>query len=259
MKKYTLSWGGGVNSTAIIAMIKLGMLPEYTKENSHIVFADTGAEMQYTIEHTNKVFNAMLRDGWTTTILNPQHQQEYYTPRCKNKLLPKYCLDKKIIPSRINRWCTAEYKTKPIRKYAEQHGLNTLVLGISYEEQHRAKAIYSDTTDYPLIRHRIDRKGCIELTTKAGIAPAKKSGCYFCPYQRKKQWIELYREYPKLFKKAEKVESVAKEKYKGKGYYLCRELPIREQIKKWAHMEKSNCQQQEFKEFGLNQHCFCHE
>jgi 3'-phosphoadenosine 5'-phosphosulfate sulfotransferase (PAPS reductase)/FAD synthetase len=63
MKQYIFSWGGGVNSTAILAMIKLGMLPELTKDNTHIVFADTGAEMPYTYEHTSTCLQPMARGG----------------------------------------------------------------------------------------------------------------------------------------------------------------------------------------------------
>lgn len=255
--RYLLSWGGGVNSTAIIAMIKLGMLPEFTKDNSYIVFADTGVEMPYTYEHTNNVLSPMAKEGWKVKTVCPHRTPEYYSERCKHKTLMEYCLQKTVMPSRVNRWCTMEYKSKPIKKFRETLGETILVLGISHDEQHRAKARYARDTYYPLIEHGVDRKGCIELSRKAGIYEGKKSGCSFCPYQRKAQWLELYKNHGDLFKDVERLENNAREKYKGDAYYFVRDLPIQGQIDKWIKMDKSNCQQQEFKEFGLEQHCFC--
>jgi len=185
MKKYLISWGGGVNSTAIIAMIKLGMLPEYTKENSHIIMADTGCEMPYTYEHTNIVLSAMAKEGWIAKVVSPYKQPELYSKRCVEKGLPEYCTSNEIIPSRINRWCTMEYKNKPIKEYRAKHNIDILVLGIASEEKHRAKALYAKDTDYPLIRLDVDRDKCIELIKEAGLPEARKSGCSFCPYQRK--------------------------------------------------------------------------
>ena len=117
--KYIFSWGGGVNSTAMLAMMKLGMLPELTKENTHIVFADTGAEMPYTYEHTSRCLSPMASDGWKAVCLRPYDERYYelYSPRCRDLGLPEYCLEKQVMPSRTNRWCTMEYKSKPIKKF----------------------------------------------------------------------------------------------------------------------------------------------
>ena len=74
-KKYIISWGGGVNSTGILAMMKLGMLPVFTKENSYIVFADTCAEMPHFYEHTNLCLSPMARDGWQVKGISPYKNQ----------------------------------------------------------------------------------------------------------------------------------------------------------------------------------------
>jgi len=98
--KYILSWGGGVNSTAILAMIKLGMLPEFTPENTHIVFADTGAEMPYTYEHTTRCIGIMK--DWTWLCLRPYDERwkQFYSGRCQNRTLPQYCIEKQVMPSK---------------------------------------------------------------------------------------------------------------------------------------------------------------
>jgi len=245
-KTYIFSWGGGVNSTAILAMIKLGMLPELTKDNTHIVFADTGAEMPYTYEHTTNCLQPMAREGWVCKSLDSTRYPEIYTERFKGKTLGEYCHEKKVIPSRNQKWCTDETKAQPIRKYRIQLcGKNfkensVMILGIASEEKHRAKELGLDWTRYPLIEQEIDRQGCFELCKKAELPIPRKSGCYCCPNQSKAQWIELYVSFPELFKKAELMENNARERYNGKDYFLCRDIPIREQIMKWK--SKMHCE-----------------
>lgn len=251
--KYILSWGGGVNSTAILAMVKLGMLPELTKDNTHIVFADTGAEMPYTHAHTTRCLSGLPKEGWTVVRLHSSDKrwQKFYSGK-HNLTLPEYCMEKQVMPSRVNRWCTMQYKSKPIREYRKSLGETQLILGISSDEKHRAK--FPDTY-YPLIEQNIDRQGCIDLIAKTGLPTAKKSGCYFCPFQGKSQWLELYKEHKDLFNETEKLENIAREKFKGKAYCFIRQLPLREQIGKWLAKEKEDCKQQDL--FELDRHCLC--
>ncbi len=257
-KTYILSWGGGVNSTAILAMIKLGMLPELTKDNTHIIFADTGAEMPYTYEHTTNCLSPMAKDGWKVKVLRPYQDQEFYSKR--NVItLPEYCKEKQVMPSRVNRWCTMEYKSKPIKEYRKNLNPNweeiVLILGIASEEMKRAKFLGMEHTYYPLIEQKIDRKGCIELIKKADLPEARKSGCYLCPFQGKFQWIELYQKYPEYFKKCEEIENIAREKFTGDAYYFIRNLPLKQQIDKWLAKIKDECKQKDM--FELDRHCLC--
>jgi len=258
-KTYIFSWGGGVNSTAILAMIKLGMLPELTKDNTHIVFADTGAEMPYTYEHTSSCLQPFGKDGWRVKVLRSYVDREFYTDRFKDKTLEDYCLEKKVIPSRNQRWCTGETKAQPISKYRkhlcgkEWKSNSVMLLGIANEEQHRAKELGVEWTRYPLIEQSIDRKVCFELCKKAELPIPRKSGCYCCPNQSKAQWIELFVEFPDLFAKAERMETNARTRYDGKDYFLCRNIPIREQIMKWK--SKMNCGEKDL--FEENRHCLC--
>ena len=243
---YILSWGGGVNSTAILAMIKLGMLPELTKENTHIVFADTGAEMPYTYEHTTRCLVPMSQEGWKCLQISPYKYPEFYSKQIKGGL-DAYCIEKQVMPSRVNRWCTMEYKSKPIKEYRKSLNPNyqevILILGIANDELKRAKFLGHNHTYYPLIEQKIDRQGCIDLIAKSGLPIARKSGCYLCPFQGKAQWLELYKDYPNYFAEVEKIENIARDKYKGDAYCFIRDLPVRKQIEKWLAKEKYKCRQ----------------
>lgn len=45
-----------------------------------------------------------------------------------------------------------------------------------------------------------------EVDGKTGVYNRSRSGCFFCFYQRKIEWIWLYERHPKLFKEAQKYE-----------------------------------------------------
>jgi len=62
------------------------------------------------------------------------------------------------------------------------------------------------TSMWVLIEHDIDRQGCKDLITKAGLEVPPKSGCYFCPFQRIAQWRELRMKHPALFRKVQELE-----------------------------------------------------
>jgi hypothetical protein len=96
-----------------------------------------------------------------------------------------------------------------------------------------------------------------DMAKEAGLNTPRKTGCYFCPYQRKAQWLELYTLHNDLFDIAQQIEDNARERFKGDAYYFVRDLRLTEQVEKWLRKEKDKCSQQEFEDFGLTQHCFC--
>ena len=66
--------------------------------------------------------------------------------------------------------------------------------GISTDEAQRAKketgfAHYQ--AEYPLIALGLSRMDCIKIIEDAGLPPAPKSACWFCPYKTKAKWQDL--------------------------------------------------------------------
>ena len=60
---------------------------------------------------------------------------------------------------------------------------------------------------YPLLDERpTTRQECIDLNTQEGWDVAK-SGCFCCPYQGGKQWLEAKRNHPDLFQIAVEMEN----------------------------------------------------
>lgn len=261
--KYILSWGGGVNSSAIIAMHLLGKL-SYPKKDLHIVFADTGAEMPETYEYVNVVGNMLVKKGYTVKVLRPYSHPEFYNKIVEGKsTLTEFCKKGSWLPSTQSRYCTYTYKVVPLRNY--RYSLcstkkkwkeeTVMILGIASDEKKRAKELGSEHTVYPLIENNIDRKGCVELIKKANLPQAHKSGCFYCPFQRKAQWIKLYRDYPELFKQVEELEQNKLKNKPDNKYCLVETTPIRDKIEKWLSKEKDDCKQGEL--FEEYRHCLC--
>lgn len=221
--KYLLSYGAGVNSTAILALIKLGQL-KYP--NLRIVFADPGAEKPSTYCYLKKI------------------QKEFNIEVCKSPkgTIIDYCREKKVIPVRTMRWCTGDFKIKPIAKWqAENDWVDAItILGISVDEKKRAK----DTESiYPLIDMGMTREDCKRVIKEAGWQVPDKSGCYICPFKRKIDWISMQTNSPDLFQICVELERNA-------GFTFHDEKTLM----RWLGDEKEQSRLMDFEEY---QHCLC--
>ena len=210
--KYIASYGGGVNSTALIVWLVKNNFPL-----DHVVFSDTGDEMPETYEYLDVMKRYLKRrDVPFKVVMN----------RKKDTLSDK-CLRRAVIPSQVWRWCTRDFKVIPIHAFYRR--MNSHIyqyMGIDYGEVHRMKPARVDyvTNLYPLIDYRIDRKECINLIKKARLPVPVKSGCYFCPYNNMDRWAEIHEKHPDLFKYSMKIEENNKhyqtQRLAPKGYSL---------------------------------------
>jgi hypothetical protein len=208
-KKY-LSFGGGVNSVALLLFLK------ERGESFEAVFADHGCDWPETYEYVN----TLIRKGYPITILKTR----------RNGLnIYDYCLKYKVIPSVRFRWCTEHWKVRPLREYYDGPAYD--LIGIDAGESHRAKYRETDNkvvADYPLVRLGIDRKGCVDVIKKHGLKVPQKSGCFFCFYQRPDQFRSLRDLHPDLFCKVLKLDEMCREKarLKGKKPFFLKNIPI---------------------------------
>lgn len=179
-----------MNSTAILALCLLKELPW----PDLIVFSDTGSEWP----HTYKYLNYLEEKGIRIT---------YLTGGIRYMTLIDYCHEKRIIPSRVNRWCTDYYKSTPIQYF--NRSLNEEIeswIGFDAGEMRRTEGRRKRKHRYPLIELGIDRAQCKKVIRRAGLGVPKKSGCFICPFQRKSQWIDLKKYHPELWKIAIDLE-----------------------------------------------------
>ncbi|WNZ28447.1 MAG: phosphoadenosine phosphosulfate reductase family protein [Candidatus Bathyarchaeota archaeon] len=196
-EKHILSFGAGLNSTALLVM-----LVEENYPLDEVVFADTGGEVPETYKHLKKVDSYLHKYGIPLTIV-----------KSKNGTLYNTCKRRKVIPSQIWRWSTRDYKITPIHAHYRSFDVPVIqYLGIAYEERNRKKKsrVPYVTNVFPLIERKLDRQDCIEIIMKAGLPMPVRSGCYFCPFNSLSRWKELYTKHPDLFLKAKELEETSK-------------------------------------------------
>lgn len=234
--KYVLSFGAGVNSTAILALIKQRKL---SYPNLRIIFADTGCERSSTYCHLKKMQKYFDIEIVKSRLNNGQS-------------LYDYCWKNKVVPMKMFRWCTDKFKIKPIEKWEKENNYEDAVsiIGFCKDEERRVKKRYGDKQEiiYPLIDLDIDREGCKKIIREIGWTIPEKSGCYLCPFQRKVSWLALKDNDPELFKKAIDLENNTKN---GTTFYYSNK-PVK--LMDWLKKDEG---QQRLTPFDEYQHCLC--
>jgi len=223
--KYYLSFGAGVNSTAILALIYLGKL-KY--DDLKIVFADTGCEKPATYCHINNMQKLFNIDVVKSNLGN----------------MYDYCFDKKVVPLRMFRWCTDKFKIRPINKWVKDNNLDdaTKIIGFCAGEENRLK--YNENEEYPLFDMGIDKNGCKKIISEVGWSMPPKSGCYICPFQKKMEWIAMMKNDKELWNKSIALEENTKNNMNITG------KPLKDWLKKEEYQER-------LFEFDDFQHCLC--
>ena len=192
--KYVASYGGGVNSTAMIIHLAGNRFPL-----DCVVFSDTGDEMPETYEYLDVMAKYLKRRNIPLEIVMNR----------KKEPLSEKCLRRGVIPSQVWRWCTRDFKVTPIHAFYRKLQSHVYqYMGIDYGEVHRMKPSGADyvTNLYPLIDYKINREGCINIIKGARLPVPIKSGCYFCPYNNMARWEGIYEKHPDLFRRARKIE-----------------------------------------------------
>jgi len=214
-----LSYGGGTQSTAMLILIKLG----YITKPDIVIHADTGSELPETIEFieiAKKYVEDVLKIPFAIV---KSHRGSLHEDYMKNGNIP-------IIGSRS---CTSNFKILPQRRLIRaivgrknKHLANTM-LGITTDEEKRRTEgdVQWLKLTYPLLdEFKYTRKECILLNNLNGW-DVKKSGCFVCPFQGGKAWLELKNNHPKLFQIAVEMEE-KKFKIKGGKLGLYQERPL---------------------------------
>ena len=192
MKSY-LSFGGGVNSVAMLLML------HEQKQDFEAVFVNHGTDWPETYEYLEMLQGWLEKKGLPQiTILKPNVDGV-------DNLYDK-CWKRGMVPCIYPRWCTTDFKIKPLRLYQKTPAF--VLIGFSTDEKKRARISVDSGIEnrFPLLENEISRDGCKEIIRKAGLPIPMKSGCFICPFQRPDQWKKLRRLHPDLFCKAEQLE-----------------------------------------------------
>ena len=163
-------------------------------------FCDTGAELPETYEYLTRL-EVIL--GHPIVRLNAERGFDHWFEVFRGAL-----------PSPQMRWCTKNMKIKPIEDWIGDDETVSYV-AIRADESNRKGHISTKPnirTQFPFVEDGIDHDGVLRILDTAGIglptyyAWRTRSGCYFCFYQRKAEWIGLSEHHPELFERAVAIE-----------------------------------------------------
>jgi hypothetical protein len=247
MSLLSISYGGGVNSAAMIElMIQKSIRPDL------ILFADTGGEKDQTYLNIAEHSKRLIAIGYPGIVtVHATRKGEKYTlaqHSLKTRLLPSLAYGKKS--------CSQKFKAAPMEKFinnwpAAQKAWKAgdkVVKAIGYHsgESHRvAKVAGRNAADkkyiywYPLIEWGITQDACKKVVKDSGVI-ASKSSCTFCPAMRRGEILQLKHEHPEKFQEALLIERTAQQRHRiptglggGNVFWSNIDKEDNEQIKLW--------------------------
>ena len=202
--KHVLGLSGGKDSSALAVY----MADNYPDLEIEYFFTDTGEELEEVNDYLNDLEGYL---GKTINRLDPKRNFKRYLDEYNN-----------FLPSAQNRWCTVQLKLVPFEKWVEKEFLSKGYTVYSYvairsDESYREglKSKKAIETILPFRENHIDKEGVFEILENAGLGLPKyyewrsRSGCTFCFFQRKIEWVGLLERHPEEFKKAQSLEKNA--------------------------------------------------
>jgi hypothetical protein len=192
--RHILSLSGGKDSAAL-AIYMRDRVPDM-----EYIFSDTRKELPETYEYLERISSYL---GKEVTRLNADVGFDHW-----------YEMYGGMIPSNHRRWCTRALKLKPFEKHCGDDEVVNYV-GLRADEDRSGyishkpniKAVYPFKEDGLILR---DIEGILR-SSGVGMPPYTKwgrtrSGCYFCFYQQKIEWVRLKETHPDLYDKAKAYE-----------------------------------------------------
>jgi hypothetical protein len=203
---HVLGLSGGKDSAALAVYMR----QNYPELNIDYFFTDTGNELPEVYEYLGQLEGFL---GKPITMLNPDRDFDFWLD-----------LNGNFLPSPQARWCTIKLKLEPFKKWikpwlAAKEKVYSYV-AIRADEDHREGMIAQNdnlTVKLPFRERGIDKAGVIEILEGSGLGLPKyyqwrsRSGCTFCFFQQKIEWVHLKQTHPEEFEKAKAYEKTSLE------------------------------------------------
>lgn len=189
IERHVLGISGGKDSSALAVYLR-DRVPQM-----EYYFCDTGAELPETYEYLSRL-EAVL--GKPIARLNPDRDFDHWL-----------WIYQGALPSPQMRWCTKNLKIKPFEAWIGDD------IAYSYiairADENRDGYISRKSNIIPIFPFRedgIDKDGVMRILEEGGIGLPSyyewrtRSGCYFCFFQRKAEWVGLAERHPDLYEQA---------------------------------------------------------
>ena len=192
--RHILNLSGGKDSTAM-AVYMHDRVPEM-----EYVFCDTGDELQETYDYLFKI-EAHL--GKEIRRLNPERPFKHYLNVYRG-----------VLPDPRTRWCTRMLKLRPFEWYVGDDPV-MLYVGIRADEANRTGYVSTKPniqSRFPFVEDGLRKDDVMRILDDSGLGLPdyyewrSRSGCYFCFFQQRREWVGLLENHPDLYHKAMEYE-----------------------------------------------------
>jgi len=202
--RHILSLSGGKDSTALAIYLR-DRIPDL-----EYVFCDTEKELPETYEYIDR-----LEAYLGKPIVRLKHGGRGF-----DHYLTVY---RGYLPNALSRWCTRHLKLEPFERFVGNDQVVSYV-GIRADE-HREGYISTKPNiraRFPFKEDGIVKQDVYRLLEESGLGLPDyyrwrfRSGCYFCFFQQRIEWVGLLENHPHLFRKAMEYETTCDTN--GNGY-----------------------------------------
>ena len=196
--RHIVALSGGKDSSALAIYLR-GKIKDI-----EYVFCDTEKELDETYEYLEKLESYLGKKI---------HHLKYENGYGFDDILD---MKKGFLPSSEGRWCTDFLKIRPYEQYIGNDPVISYV-GLRADEPHRTGYISTKPniqTIFPFKENNLHHEDIMRILEESGLGLPNyykwrsRSGCYFCFFQQKIEWVGLLEHHPDLFAEAKKYEKL---------------------------------------------------
>lgn len=203
-ERHILGLSGGRDSAALAVYMRQHF-PELPIE---YFFTDTGKELPEVYSFLDRLEGFL---GRPIARLNPDRDFDFWLREYNN-----------FLPSPRTRWCTRQLKLRPLERWLRSDLGDGIIVHsyVAIRSDEPGREGYQAThanmkVHLPLRDAGIDRDGVIEMLEQADVGEPEyyrwrsRSGCTFCFFQQKIEWVRLAENHPQQFAEAVAYEKTA--------------------------------------------------
>ena len=200
-ERHVLGLSGGRDSAALAVYMR----QHHPELDIEYFFTDTGKELPEVYEYLGRLEGFL---GQSILRLNPNRDFDFWLKQYND-----------FLPSPQSRWCTRQLKLRPFEQWLRPKLENgeTIYSYVAIRSDEEYREGYASKNDRLIVRLPfkevgVDKAGVLEILDGAGLGlPAyyewrTRSGCTFCFFQQKIEWVRLKEHHPEAFEEAKAYE-----------------------------------------------------
>lgn len=205
-QRHVLGLSGGRDSAALAVYMR----HHHPEIDVEYFFTDTGKELPEVYEFLGRLEGVL---GKPVLRLNPDRDFDFWLKQYNT-----------FLPSAQTRWCTRQLKLRPFEQWIKpmldegQHVTSYVAIRADEEYREGYTSKHENlVVKLPLKEAGIDKAGVMEILDSSGLGLPRyyewrtRSGCTFCFFQQKIEWVRLRERHPESFEEAKRYEKNAVE------------------------------------------------